>query len=379
MTASNEQTEEKATATVVVETTEFAGDLEFLVDRAGFLLQRVMPADDPATADLRGHGVRLRLRRGPRDLPARLVVPRVDPGEAERAGDDENGHRDGLLVSPGGTTIGFERPTVEPTIPTGRPELVVTHAADGDEWVTGRAGMRYRDLLPGRWGGRFIASHIHIPDGGPVPDYVHHHGIRFQLIAVKEGWVEVVYEDQGPPFVMSAGDCVLQPPHIRHRVLRSSPGLEVVEVGCPAEHETLVDHDLDLPTEVVLSDRDYSGQRFVRHTAADTDTAPWRLAGWTARDSGIARATSGLLDVRFVAPDPSSDLMGTTWAEVDTEFLLLVVMRGTVDLDRDSAGRCTLGTGDSVALPSRTRHRLLSASGDLEMMEVMVPADPGRP
>ena len=305
-------------------------------------------------------------------------MPRADPGEDGSAGDHGHGHRDGLLVSPGGTTIGFERPAIEPTIPAGRPELIVTHAADGDEWVTGRAGMRYRDLLPGRWGGRFIASHIHIADGGPVPDYVHHHAIRFQLIAVKEGWVEVVYEDQGPPFVMSAGDCVLQPPHIRHRVLRSSPGLEVVEVGCPAEHETLVDHDLDLPTEVVLRDRDYSGQRFVRHIAADTDTAPWRLAGWTARDSGIARATSGLLDVRFVAPDASSDEIDTTWAEVDTEFLLLVVMRGTVDLDRESAGRCTLGTGDSAALPSRTRHRLLSASGDLEMIEVMVPADPGR-
>jgi quercetin dioxygenase-like cupin family protein len=361
------------TATVVVETTEFTGDLEYLVDRAGFLLQRVMPADDPTTADLNGHGVRLRLRRGSHDLPARLVVPRVGlRHEGDEGGDD---HDDGPLVSPGGTTIDFERSPTELTIPPGRPELIVTHAADGGAWVTGRAGMRYRDLLPGRWGGRFIASHIHIPDGGPVPDYVHHHAIRFQLIAVKEGWVEVVYEDQGPPFVMAAGDCVLQPPHIRHRVLRSSPGLEVVEVGCPAEHETLVDHDLDLPTEVLRPDRDYSGQRFVRHIAADTGTAPWRLAGWTARDSGIARATSGLLDVRFVALDPSSDDIDTAWAEVDTELLLLVVMRGTVDLDLESADRSVLCAGDSVALPSRARHRLPAASGDLELMVVMVPAD----
>jgi hypothetical protein len=34
---------------------------------------------------------------------------------------------------------------------------------------TGRAGMVYRDLLPGRGGGRFIASHSTIRDGGTVP------------------------------------------------------------------------------------------------------------------------------------------------------------------------------------------------------------------
>jgi hypothetical protein len=88
------------TATVVIETTEFTGDLEYLVDHAGFLLQRVMPADDPTTADLSGHGVRLRLRRGSHDLPARLVVPRVGlRHEGDEGGDD---HGDGPLVSPGG-------------------------------------------------------------------------------------------------------------------------------------------------------------------------------------------------------------------------------------------------------------------------------------
>ena len=89
---------------------------------------------------------------------------------------------------------------------------------------TGRAGMIYRDLLPDRQGGRFIASHITIPDGGPVPDYVHHHDVRFQVIHCVRGWVDVVYEDQGPPFRMHAGDTVLQPPHIRHRVLEARPG-----------------------------------------------------------------------------------------------------------------------------------------------------------
>ena len=46
---------------------------------------------------------------------------------------------------------------------------------------------------------------------------------------------------------MHPGDCVLQPPEIRHRVLEASSGLEVVEIGCPAEHETLGDLDMALP------------------------------------------------------------------------------------------------------------------------------------
>src|SRR3546814_7577110 len=104
--------------------------------------------------------------------------------------------------------------------------------------------MHYRDLIPGRLGGRFIASHIRIPDGGEVADYVHYHRVRFQMIFCKTGWVRVVYEDQGPPFVLHAGDCVLQPPQIRHRVLEASAGLEVVELGCPAVHETCADHGL---------------------------------------------------------------------------------------------------------------------------------------
>ena len=49
--------------------------------------------------------------------------------------------------------------------------------------------MQYRDLIPGRLGGPYIASQLRIPNGGPVPDYVHHHHIIFQLIiATKVGF-----------------------------------------------------------------------------------------------------------------------------------------------------------------------------------------------
>jgi hypothetical protein len=47
--------------------------------------------------------------------------------------------------------------------------------------------MLYRDLVPSRLGGRYIASHISIPGGGPVADWVHYHRIAFQMIYVRRG------------------------------------------------------------------------------------------------------------------------------------------------------------------------------------------------
>jgi uncharacterized RmlC-like cupin family protein len=141
--------------------------------------------------------------------------------------------------------------------------------------------MDYRDLVPDRCGGAVIASHIRVDSGGPVADYVHYHDVRVQLIFCVRGWVRLVYEDRGDPFVMTAGDCVVQPPQIRHRVLECSAGLEVVEVASPARHATHVDHGLALPTP--RHDRTYGDQRFA-----------WCRAGELA---GIAEATNGLASI----------------------------------------------------------------------------------
>ena len=138
-----------------------------------------------------------------------------------------------------------------------------------------------------------------------MPDYVHFHKVRFQMIFVKSGWVRVAYEDQGEPILMDTGDCVLQPPEIRHRVLEASVGLEVIEVGCPALHETIADWKLPLPNGTGPADR-----RWGRPGASSTTSPrarryhPWHVDGWEYRDTGIADATDGLAAVRVAPPDP---------------------------------------------------------------------------
>ena len=176
-------------ASVSTSAESFASTLALFTDELGFRLELITPADDPAMAIVVRDGHRITITRASEPAP-------VD-----------------------------ERSMVIPPLVS---ELVVSRADDDSAWVTGRAGMRYRDLIPSRLGGRFIASHIEVCDGGPVPDLVHHHAIRFQLIFCQRGWVDVVYEDQGPEFRMEAGDCVIQPPHIRHKVLASSAGARVV-------------------------------------------------------------------------------------------------------------------------------------------------------
>src|SRR5882672_7694106 len=243
--------------------------------------------------------------------------------------------------------------------------------AANDAWYVGRAGMQYRDLIPGRLGGRFIASHIRIPGGGETQDYVHYHKALFQMIYCKAGWARVVYEDQGPPFLLEAGDCVLQPPEIRHRVLESSAGLEVIEVACPAEYETRADHELLLPTSEVLPERFFGGQRFAHHRGREASWAPWRLDGFESRDTGIAAATDGLAAVRVVKSNSAITAMAGGHAG---ELLFLFILQGEIRIDGFGQGNHQLLAGDSCVIPAGVDYTLQADAG-LEMLEVSLPAE----
>ncbi len=138
-----------------------------------------------------------------------------------------------------------------------------------DKWTVGRVGMLYRDLTPEDLGGDVVISQIRLPFEGEVPDYVHYHMIAFQVIYCTAGRIKVVYEGQGPAFWLEAGDCVLQPPKIRHRVLECVAGSEVIEIASPADHETRAEDALTLPNERYERSRLFGSQRFVRVTGSD--------------------------------------------------------------------------------------------------------------
>ena len=72
------------------------------------------------------------------------------------------------------------------------------------------------------------------------------------------------------------GDVIVQPPTIRHQVLQTDDGLEVLELVSPAEHTTHADPELGLPTRLRRPDRWFGGQRFLFDSAqgADSTSAP---------------------------------------------------------------------------------------------------------
>ena len=353
------------TAEIVLPCTELGASLDFFVERLGFRLECISPADDPRSALISGHGLRIRLRRGSGEPPGTLRIACDDPSASGLDRPD--------LIAPNGTRIEICDAAPVLAIPPVRQDLVVGRAGNDGDWITGRAGMRYRDLIPGRLGGRYIASRIQIRDGGPVPDRVHFHAVRFQMIYCAKGWVRVVYEDQGPPFVLAAGDCVLQPPLIRHRVLESSPGLEVVEISCPAEHDTLFDHELELPTSVVRPERTFDGQRFLRHVAAAAIRRRWRSGEFEYRDLGLAEATSGLAGARVfrkTSLGPSS----MPWGH-QGEFLFAHVLAGSLMLERAATDPLHLGPGDSLVVPAGLECALVSGTDDLEFLEVRLPGE----
>ena len=294
-------------------------DLNLAIDdlrNQGFRLDLIYPADDPYTAEMSRGGKGVRITTRP-DAPG----PSSD-------------------------------------LPPFTPEFILTQ---GGTSVAGRAGMNYRDLLPGRLGGRYIASHITIPVGGPVADWVHYHRIRWQMIYVHRGWARVVYEDQGAPFVMEAGDLVLQPPEIRHQVLESSAGLEVIEIGCPALHATFADHEMALPTGKADRDRNFSGQRFLHHVAKE---APWIPFGsGAARETGMRTATGGIAEVRMIRPNGPMEFPAH-----HGELVFGFVIAGSARLD--FRGDHEIDLADAFVIPPEEEWSILNSSADFQLLHV---------
>lgn len=348
-------------AEMLLPTSDLTADMQFFTKKLGFRLDTIFPADDPAVAVISGHGVRLRLQRGVEVPAGTLRILARDPSVVA----------DGLteLTAPNGTRVEIARQDPPMEIPATRHEFMVRRLADEAPWVIGRAGMHYRDLIPDRLGGSIIASHIRIPDGGPVPDMVHYHTIGFQLIFCYRGWVDLVYEDQGPPFRLNAGDCVIQPPEIRHRVLYASDNIEVIEIGVPAEHVTTIDHEMTLPTPHHRPDRDFGGQVFCLHRVEGAEWSPWRIPGFICRDTGITGATRGVAGVQVVrAEAPESPAFSN-----DADILFSFVMQGRMVLSGAGQPDQVLSPGDAFVVPPGMTIRFLDCSDDLEILEVALP------
>ena len=348
-------------AEIRIPTSDLRADISFFTTTLKMRMDMIYPADDPQVAVFSGHGIRVRIETGASEAPVTLRILCEDPSTFA-AGDVD-------LVAPNGTKVEIRPLHVPMVMPETQHSFVVRRLSDQAPWVIGRAGMHYRDLIPDRLGGSIIASHIRIPDGGPVPDMVHYHTVGFQLIFCYRGWVDLVYEDQGDPFRLEAGNCVIQPPEIRHKVLYASDNIEVIEIGVPAEHVTTIDHDMTLPNGPADPARKFQGQSFVHHKADHARWHPFRLPGFVSRDTAIAHNTGNVAGVHVVRPGTGT----MEWTEHKCDILFTFVMEGRMELEGEGRDAVQLQPGDAFVIPPRmsTRYRPLGA--DLELLEVSLP------
>lgn len=350
-------------AEFLLPTQELRDDLPFFTKVLGMRLENIFPADDPSVASFSGYRVRVRIERGAKVPPGHLRILTDDPDSFAQ------GQRQ--LTAPNGTTIDILPRSPQVEQPETRHEFAVRRLADEAPWVIGRAGMHYRDLIPSRLGGSIIASHIRIPDGGPVPDMVHYHTVGFQLIYCYRGWVDVLYEDQGDVIRLQAGDCVTQPPGIRHRVVEASPAIEVIEIGVPAEHVTTIDHEMTLPNGKGDPAREWDGQTFVHHVKDQATWHPFRIPGFIARDAGITAGTKGVAGIQVARFDGGTPPL----AKHDADMHFTFVLEGSMVLSAEGQESRRLQTGDAFIIPPGMVAQYSECSPDLELLEAGLRGD----
>ena len=115
----------------------------------------------------------------------------------------------------------------------------VTHL-EGSKFA--RRGLRsyfeYRDLgIKRATGGKVIAHVIRARPGRAAHGEWHMHDCDVQFVYVLKGWVRFEYEGVGE-VLMKAGSCFYQPPRIRHREIRHSSDLQLIEFVSPARFKT---------------------------------------------------------------------------------------------------------------------------------------------
>jgi quercetin dioxygenase-like cupin family protein len=340
-------------ACCVLPTRDLQADVLFFTRDVGFQLLTLNPAGNPVQAELGGFGLTIRLDKRHRAPDAGCIVIKT---HQHTVSDD--------MRSPSGTLV------IRESLHEPAQQTIKKHAAEictlrSSPWTAGKAGTQTRELIPSRLGGGIVATHIRIPNGGPVADRVHYHTANFQLVFCVQGWITLVYEDQGEPITLSAGDCVTQPPHVRHRVLETSNGLEVLEIGLPAEHVTAIDNDMELPTSRVDSHRLFDGQRLCHFRHENAKWQRHRLPGFVSCDTGVASASANLAGARLLKSIDSPAAYTTSHS---ADVMFSYVLSGSVRIDGQ-----LLVAGDAYTLPPAEEHRISELSEDVNVLEFSVP------
>jgi mannose-6-phosphate isomerase-like protein (cupin superfamily) len=92
------------------------------------------------------------------------------------------------------------------------------------------------------------------------------------------------------------------------------------------------------------------------------------------RDLGVKRATRGKVVTQLIRARPGKAPQGD-WHYHDCRLQFVFVVRGWVKMDYEGTGEVLMKAGSCFYQPPRIRHRELAHSKNLEMVEVVSPAN----
>ena len=92
------------------------------------------------------------------------------------------------------------------------------------------------------------------------------------------------------------------------------------------------------------------------------------------RDLGVADASNGEVIAHVIRAKEGSNATGD-WHVHDCTFQMYYVIKGWINFEYEGHGFKTAKVGDCVMQPAGIRHREMEHSEDLELIEIVSPAD----
>src|SRR6478672_233064 len=92
------------------------------------------------------------------------------------------------------------------------------------------------------------------------------------------------------------------------------------------------------------------------------------------RDLGISQATAGKVEAHVIRAAAGREFSSQPHLH-RTDFQMVYVLKGWIEFEYEGQGIVRLEAGSCVHQPPAIRHRELGHSDDIEMLEVVMPAD----
>ena len=121
----------------------------------------------------------------------------------------------------------------------------------------------------------------------------------------------------------------------------------------------------------------YGHQKFSHSEGEKSKFAPRGLRSYFEyRDLGIESATQGEVVAHVIRAKQGHKATGQ-WHVHDCKFQMYYVLKGWARFEYEGEGVKTVRAGDCVLQPAGIKHREIEHSADLELIEIVSPADFG--